>query len=93
MATNPLHLIGDKFRQLWFFKPVINWVSSVTSLQQERVNVSSTGRHELAWTGVYEESRTNVDTVEKPKVSTPVSDQTQFLIDWTIALSEFNHTE
>jgi hypothetical protein len=55
MATITLHLIGDKFRQLWFFKLVINWVSSVTSLEQERVIVSSIGVHEQVWTGVYEE--------------------------------------
>jgi hypothetical protein len=68
-------------------------VLSVTSLQQERVYVSSTGGHEQVWTGVYEESRTNMDKAEKPKVSTPVRNQNQFLIVWPIALSEFNHTE
>jgi len=93
MATNTLHLIVDKFRQLWFFTLVTNWVSSVSSLHQEKFNVSSIGGHEQVWTAVYEESRTNVDTVEKPKVSTPVRNQTHFLIVWTIALSELNHTE
>ena len=74
MSTNTLHLIGDKFSQLWFFKLVTNWVSSVTSLSAVLEG------HEQVWTGVYEESRTNVDTVEKPKVSTPVRNQTQSLI-------------
>jgi hypothetical protein len=97
MATNTLHLIGDKFRQLWFFelgvKLGVNRVLSVTSLQQERVNISSNGGLEQVWSGVYEECRTSVDTVETLKVSTPVRNQTQFLIVWNIALSEFNHTE
>jgi hypothetical protein len=88
MATNTLHLIGDKLSKLWFFKLVLNWVSSVTNLQQELMSAVLGGMNRY---GVYEESRTNVETVEKPKVSTPVRNQTQFLTVWTIALSEFNH--
>jgi hypothetical protein len=79
MVANTLQLIGDKFRQLWFFKLGINRVLSVTSLQQERVSVSSTRGLEQVWTGVYDASRTHVDTADTPKVSTPARNQTQFL--------------
>jgi hypothetical protein len=58
------------------------------AFSSKKVNISSIGGHKQVWTGVYEESRTNAVTVEKPKVPIAVRNQTQFLIVRITALSE-----